>query len=285
MQQSYRLIVADVGNSTLKVGRFLVRAGEPPTAVPIELTLEGDPPAVVRVPDGPDPTAPDRLDALLENVRLALPTTSQPWFAASVNRGAEVRLAAWLRGHRPQDDYVLLQPAQFPLEIDLPRIDRVGTDRLAAAVAANRLRESDRAAIIVDAGTAITVDLVTADGVFRGGAILPGLRTAARALTLVTDALPLLEHLDLSDLPTAVGKSTEEAMRSGIVWGCIATVRELIAQITAGSTSATEVFCTGGDGLPLSRWLAGEVRFEPHLVLQGIALTGYDQDLRSAAQR
>ena len=51
---------------------------------------------------------------------------------------------------------------------------------------------------MVDAGTAVTVDVVTSDGVFRGGAILPGIQTAAAALANATDALPLVEHSDLS---------------------------------------------------------------------------------------
>ncbi len=59
-----------------------------------------------------------------------------------------------------------------------------------AALAANRLRQADRAAIVIDLGTAIKVDVVTSDGAFAGGAILPGLEMSARALDEQTDALP-----------------------------------------------------------------------------------------------
>ena len=63
-----------------------------------------------------------------------------------------------------------------------PWPDMVGIDRLVDAVAVNRLRDAKRSAAIVDVGTAITVDLVSANGAFLGGAILPGIAMAARAL-------------------------------------------------------------------------------------------------------
>ncbi len=134
---------------------------------------------------------------------MQLPAMPLRWFAASVNRTIEAQFSAWIRAHRPQDAYMLLRHDHFPLEIDVRAPDRVGTDRLAAAVAANELRVPQRSAIVVDAGTAVTVDLITSDGVFRGGAILPGIQTAAQALADATDALPLLENLDLSSVPAA----------------------------------------------------------------------------------
>jgi type III pantothenate kinase len=201
---------------------------------------------------------------------------------ASVHRGLEAQLAAGVRRARPQDAYVQLHAGDFPLEVDVLAPQRVGTDRLAAAVAANTRRAADRGAIIVDAGTAVTVDLVTADGVFRGGAILPGLPVAARALRLATDALPLLDAHDLTTLPPALGKSTEAAMRSGLIWGCVAAVRELISQLAVDLVPAPEIFCTGGLGQPLCGWLNRPVTYAPQLVLHGIALAGYHH-MRHAA--
>ena len=98
----------------------------------------------------------------------------------------------------------------------------VGIDRLVDAVAVNRLREPGRAAVIVDVGTAITVDLVAADGAFLGGSILPGLAMSARAMHEFTDLLPLVDVSELSEPPPALGTATEEAMRSGLFWGTVA---------------------------------------------------------------
>ena len=206
---------------------------------------------------------------------MQLPAVPLRWFAASVNRAIEAQFSAWVRAHRPQDDYLLLGHGDFPLKIDVRAPDRVGTDRLAAAVAANELRAPQRSAIVVDAGTAVTVDLITSDGIFRGGAILPGIQTAAQALADATDALPRLENLDLSSIPAAIGKSTQEAMRSGIVWGCVGAVRELILQMSAAVPDVPSVFCTGGDGMHLTRLIDRDMKFDPNLVLRGIALTGH----------
>ena len=221
----------------------------------------------------------------LEAVLMQLSNDPLHWYAASVHRAVEKQLAAWIRAHRPADSYVLLQTTDFPLTIDVRSPERVGADRLAGAVAANELRHPQRSAIIVDAGTAVTVDLVTADGVFRGGAILPGIQTAARGLASATDALPLLENLDLSTGPAPIGKSTQEAMRSGIVWGCVGAVRELITQMSATLPHVPNVFCTGGDGMHLARLIDRDMKYDPNLVLRGIALTGYRRAMSERATR
>ena len=69
----------------------------------------------------------------------------------------------------------------MPLVIRLPRPDMVGVDRLLDALATNRLRPPGRPAIVIDVGTAITVDLLSAEGFFMGGSILPGIAMSARA--------------------------------------------------------------------------------------------------------
>ena len=87
----------------------------------------------------------------------------------------------------------MLAAGDLPLEVRLERPDMVGIDRLVDAVAVNRLRDAGRPAVIVDVGTAITVDLVSADGAFLGGAILPGIQMSARAMHEFTDLLPLVD--------------------------------------------------------------------------------------------
>ena len=274
---SCHLVSVDVGNRAVKLGRFRVSVDAQRSSSAIDLQLDGVYPTVVsgklmRTLGSEDPP-PKRLEALL----LQLPASAHRWFVVSVNRQLESQLATWVRQQRPQDEYTLMTPDHFPQEVDVQFPQRVGTDRLAAAVAVNELRSSDRAAIVVDAGTAVTVDVVTSDGVFRGGAILPGIETAAEALADATDALPLVEHSDLSSTPTPIGKSTEEAIRSGIVWGLVGAVRELISQISAEIPSTPEIYCTGGDGLHLARLIGHEMKFDPNLVLRGIALTGFRQ--------
>lgn len=269
------LMVADVGNSAIKLGRFLVSMDADRTTGRLDLQLDGVYPTVVSAKDILSLAAREHPPVRLEAVLMQLPAVPLRWFAASVNRTIEAQFSAWVRAHRPQDDYLLLGQGDFPLKIDVRAPDRVGTDRLAAAVAANELRAPQRSAIVVDAGTAVTVDLITSDGIFRGGAILPGIQAAAQSLAEATDALPRLENLDLSSTPAAIGKSTQEAMRSGIVWGCVGAVRELILQMSAAVPDVPSVFCTGGDGMHLTRLIDRDMKFDPNLVLRGIALTGH----------
>ena len=126
---------------------------------------------------------------------------------------------------------------------------------------------------MVDAGTAITVDAVSSDGTFLGGAILPGLRVVAKALALRTDALPEVE-VDLSARPAAIGRSTVEALHSGLFWGTVGAVKETIGRISAeiAGDHPPHIYVSGGDVQYLAPWLNLPVEPVEHLVLRGVAL-------------
>jgi type III pantothenate kinase len=195
------------------------------------------------------------------------------WWIGSVNRPGATRLVNWLRTHRPGDRVTLLAAGDLPLSVKLVRPDMVGIDRLLDAVAANRLRRSDRAAVVVDVGSAITVDLVDAQGAFRGGAILPGIAMSARALHTFTDLLPLIDMSELATPPAALGTATDEAMRSGLFWGTVGAVRELIDRLSTEASSRADVFLTGGASTAVAHLLGPSAWHVPHLTLAGIALT------------
>jgi len=144
--------------------------------------------------------------------------------------------------------------------------ERVGHDRLLAALAAFACTRT--ATIVVDAGTAITVDYVDARGRFHGGAILPGAAISARALHRETEALPLVA---VQKPHHAIGRDTREAIQSGLYWGTVGAVAGLIARIKRQVGSA-RILVTGGDG----KWLALELgltrSYIPHLTLEGLRL-------------
>lgn len=195
------------------------------------------------------------------------------WWIASVNRATCTRLVDWLREHRPGDPITLLAVGDLPLQVRLERPDMVGVDRLLDAVAANRLRRRDRPAIIADVGTAITVDLVSAEGVFLGGSIVPGIAMSARALHEFTDLLPLVEMSELGTPPPALGTETRRAMRSGLFWGAVGAIRQLIEQLAIDLPVEPDVLLTGGAGPTVAELLGSSARHVPHLTLAGIALT------------
>jgi type III pantothenate kinase len=195
------------------------------------------------------------------------------WYVASVNRAH----AAWLEETVApiSSEFRRLTHNDMPLEVQVDAPDRVGLDRLAGAVAANELRERDRPAIVIDLGTAITVDLVSAGGAFEGGAILPGIAMAARALESQTDALPRSPLADLALPPEPIGKSTLAAIESGLLWGAVGAIRELALRMTAACEQPPHVFVTGGMSpavVPLLQSGRLPVVHVPELVLAGIAL-------------
>ena len=196
------------------------------------------------------------------------------WLVASVHREGAKVLAQWVRQHRAADAFQLLTFRDLPIEVRTLAPERVGVDRLAAAVAANTIRQPNRPAIVIDAGSAITVDLVTRDGAFAGGAILPGFRMSAQAL-YGADLLPLAELAPNDEPPPALGRDTAGAIRSGLFWGAVGSVRELVARLSVTLDQQPEIFVTGGDLRQLAAHLPG-AQYVPHMVLAGIAIAaGY----------
>jgi type III pantothenate kinase len=262
---SHRWLVAvDVGNARIKLGLF---AGG---------SAAGIPEPVRTLPLLDDAPVCDQVSLWLGD------EGRQPlrWWIASVNRPAASRLIDWLGEHRRQDRVTLLASGDLPLVVRLERPDMVGIDRLVDAVAANRLRQPHRAAVIVDVGTAITVDLVSAEGAFCGGAILPGIQMSARALHEFTDLLPSIDAAELMAPPSALGTATVPALRSGLFWGAVGAVRQLIGELQkaapGGGGGQAHVFLTGGAAEGVAELLGREARYVPNLTLAGIALTAWE---------
>ncbi|MEM6329703.1 MAG: type III pantothenate kinase [Planctomycetota bacterium] len=293
------LIAIDIGNSRAKLGVFqrpgaCVDAAQgmtlpiatPPLAEPAE-TLTLDPPlspgsesaekladwlATCTAGDGPEGDGPTSDDA--DGKPGDTDGAGRPVIAiASVHRGMQADLTELLRTLGAPTPRRLTND-QLPIEVGVDQPAAVGIDRLLGCVAANRLRRDGRAAVVVDLGTAITVDLVTPDGAFAGGAILPGIAMSGWALHEQTDALPPTGLHELDAAPDAVGKSTGAAIDAGLFWGAVGAVRELIARQSDRLTAPPQVFLTGGAAPSVARLLGGpevSVRYVPHLVLSGIA--------------
>ncbi|MFT5087181.1 MAG: type III pantothenate kinase [Candidatus Latescibacterota bacterium] len=155
------------------------------------------------------------------------------------------------------------------LHIDYDDPDRVGIDRLLAAAAAFERAPSGHGAVIADAGTAITVDLVDARGHFLGGAIAPGLYLMLGAMNAGTSLLPAIE---LSDDVPLVGKNTPDGMRSGALHGAAALVDGLCLRMGESQQHPLTRTLTGGDGERLFRLTRHFDHCEPALVLHGLAL-------------
>ena len=127
----------------------------------------------------------------------------------------------------------------MPLRYDNPR--EIGADRLVNAVAA--YEKVRGAVVVVDFGTAITYDPVSAEGEYLGGIITPGVEISMEALTSRAAALPRVEVAPPRSL---IGKSTIDAIRSGIVYGFAGQVDAIVRRLRAEMGEETETIATGG---------------------------------------
>ena len=125
------------------------------------------------------------------------------------------------------------------IRYDNPR--EIGADRLVNAVAA--FEKVHGACIVVDFGTAITYDPVSADGEYLGGIITPGVEISMEALTARAAALP---RIDIAPPRSLIGKSTIDAIRSGIVYGFAGQVDAIVRRLRGELGDETETIATGG---------------------------------------
>ncbi|HUS14773.1 MAG TPA: type III pantothenate kinase [Chloroflexia bacterium] len=152
--------------------------------------------------------------------------------------------------------------------IDNPR--EAGADRIVNTVAA--FRRYGGPCIVVDLGTATTVDAVGADGSYLGGAIAPGLTTAAESLYRVAARLPAVELLAPRSV---IGKSTVSAMQAGIVLGYVSLVEGLVARMKVellGGDAPIPVIATGGLARLVAQETTAITHLDPDLTLDGLRM-------------
>lgn len=150
-------------------------------------------------------------------------------------------------------------PLSFSTKVDR---NTVGADRLAnMAQAAHRF---GKRVLVADFGTAATFDVLDGRGCFCGGAIAPGLRAVAKALSNGAAQLPVIE---LAPPRRATGRNTREALRSGVVGGYAGLVRHLLRELPA-----KHVVFTGGDAALMAKMTGRKVTIDPLWTLKGISV-------------
>ena len=141
----------------------------------------------------------------------------------------------------------------------------LGVDRLAAVIAAYTLKPHCPA-LVIDAGTCITYDFIDEQGQYQGGNISPGMEMRFKALHTFTDKLP---KVDASGETPAYGKSTETAIRSGVIRGIEHEIRGYIQQLKKNYPSLL-VFLTGGNEFSFDTNLKSGIFADGFLVLKGL---------------
>jgi type III pantothenate kinase len=253
------LLAIDVGNSNVTLGLF--RAG----------ALLG----TRRARTDPRATA-DQIEHLLGGL-LALDGLSladiDAYSVASVvpSLTAGIEAVVQRRGGRP----LIASNGSIPMAVRVDRPDEVGADRLVNVLAASRLYGMP--AVVMDLGTATTLECAAADGAYVGGAIAPGLELGMEALAAHTAKLPRIE---LRAPDRAIGRNTVQAMQAGTILGYQALATGLLERVRTELAEANgvlipEVHTILTGGLSSAQWARG-IRgvdvIDPELTLKGLAI-------------
>lgn len=152
----------------------------------------------------------------------------------------------------------------------------LGADRIAAAAGANFLYPSENV-VVIDMGTCITYDLIDREATFQGGLISPGMKMRFRAMHTFTKRLPLIEP---EENPALIGKSTRDAMLSGVMNGLLAEIDGIIERYRHSYPDLRVVLC-GGDAPLFESRLKPAIFAVPELVLIGLnRILTYNVSLR-----
>lgn len=221
--------------------------------------------AAVYAPDG-------TVHARVTTAQWSLPIVQQ-WYATY---GVSSCLLASVRdlSHDIALDWLRTQPQFWELDHRTPlpiynayqTPHTLGKDRLAAAVGAWSRHEGNHC-LVVDAGTCITYEHITAQGQYVGGYISPGLAMRLQAMHHFTAQLPLLEKQRLS---AGVGSTTAEAMQAGVQRGLAHEIRGFFQDWTQQSQGPTHLLLCGGD----ADWLSTLLQDIPHQVVPDLVLQG-----------
>lgn len=253
------LLAVDVGNTNISFG--LVRSGNlvatrraathrALTADEIEVALDG----LLRL----DGASLADVDAIA--LASVVPSVTVAFERIAVRRSLPILVAS---------------AGTVPLAIRVDRPDEVGADRLVNAFAAARLYGTP--AVVVDFGTATTLDCVAADGAYVGGAIAPGLELGLEALAARTAKLPRIE---LRTPDRAIGRDTVSAMQAGTIFGyqalaagLLSRVRRELADLAGVAPGGVHAVLTGGLSVaPWAQALDGVEAIDPDLTLKGLAI-------------
>ena len=245
--------VADLGNSRLKWARVDATGGlVDRVAVPLEPSAWAE--------------AWDQ-----SSVLAGTPST---WAISSVNPPLASQLADFLLARQIAGARWFVNACEVPVAMNVEGAELGGADRALGVFAAIKLMPAHRPGLVVSCGTAITVERISSQGVWQGGAIAPGLGPMAHALHLRTAQVPLIDtrQFDQEHPPSAWGPGTIGSLNAGIFWGTVGIVRELLARQSDDIDGEPWVVWAGGDAPLLARFVGGhDLTIEPDLVLVGLA--------------
>ena len=160
-------------------------------------------------------------------------------------------------------------PAEWGVTLDVVEPKTVGADRVLDAIAAHELHLGDL--IVVDFGTATTLDVVDYSGAYKGGIIAPGINLSLEALVTAAAKLPRIA-IEAPEGRGVIGRTTEEQMHIGIFWGYVAMIEGLVGRMKAEIGRPVKVISTGGLAVLFNDHTSVFDAIEPDLTIQGLGL-------------
>lgn len=213
----------------------------------------------------PYPETLDLFPALIHKLLSSIPTPRKI-AACSVSPVYREPLFRILHLHMPDKLVIARTASDLGLKVEYDRPEEYGIDRALAALRAWRLFQ--KSCVVIDAGTAVTVDAVDNDGTVRGGFIFPGADTMASALASQTGLPRVSPEFHCRE----IGKSTQSCIACGIAGGLGGAVDALYAKASAKVGSGERAVITGGGGEKLLQILSFQAEYHPNLVLEGLGL-------------
>jgi len=281
------MILVDIGNSGLRATRVAdggLFCSEKVFRLSWAAAL-----ATLRKPSPEQEAAPDQKWCKLEDANAFDWLASQfqnakneSWLVSCVQRHALAQLQTSLDKCRIGASLKVLTHLDIPMSLDVEAPEKTGVDRLLAAYSAHRYANEHASTaqpvIVIQAGTAVTVDFVDASGIFRGGSIMPGLGLSLQLLAAGTDLLPWLGNHAVDVRPTLPGKNTEQAISAGVNAALVGGASHLVERYRNECTykSSIKVIVSGGDGSLLLPHIIEPVEFVEHVVLRGLSQLGSD---------
>ncbi len=153
----------------------------------------------------------------------------------------------------------------LPINNQYKTLNTLGDDRLAAAVGAYSLYPKNDI-IVIDAGTCLTIDFLSAKGEYLGGRISPGIEMRYKSVNTFTDKLPLVKRKKSAPF---IGNDTNSSIASGVQQGILAEVKSVISEYRLQKIDAIVVI-TGGDCFYFEKELKNSIFANPNLVLIGL---------------
>lgn len=206
---------------------------------------------------------------LLPGLRRALPCES---VMVSVRREAAAIVKKDIEEASGKAPSIVDADTPMGISVDYRTKSTLGIDRLVCASAAFQLyRVQSRPIVVIDMGTATTIDYVTEEGVFKGGMIAPGMKSAYEGLLSAAPELPRIEDLSVGDI---IGASTLECVRSGVVMGHACMIRKTVEIMARRNKAKPVVVLTGGTSAIIAKGLPRTYRIDEHLILKGLSRLG-----------